>query len=123
MERRAGAGTALVGGEAEGIAADVGAWGTLDQAVAVQMPLRDPLRAYLDGLTSAASRATAIKRLRAVARLVEVPDYAALPWGQLRAHHVTFIRSNSSRPRRRRRRSTSRWPSCAGSRARPATST
>jgi len=72
---------------------DVDAWGVLDQAVAVQVPLRDPVRAYIDGLTSAASRATAIKRLRAVARLVAVPDYAALPWGQLRAHHVAFIRS------------------------------
>ena len=68
-------------------------WGVLDQAVAVQAPLRDPMRAYIDGLTSAASQATAIKRLRAVARLVAVPDYAALPWGQLRAHHVTFIKA------------------------------
>jgi len=68
-------------------------WGALDQAVAMQAPLRDPMRAYLDGLTSAASQATAIKRLRAVARLVEVPDYAALPWGQLRAHHVAFIKA------------------------------
>jgi len=68
-------------------------WGVLDQAVAVRTPLRDPMRAYIDGLTSAASRATAIKRLRAVARLVAVPDYEELPWGQLRAHHVAFIRS------------------------------
>jgi len=93
MERSAGASATLIEGEVEGIVADVGVWGALDQAVAVQMPLRDPLRAYLDGLTSAASQATAIKRLRAVARLVAVPDYAALPWGQLRAHHVAFIRS------------------------------
>ncbi len=68
-------------------------WGALDQAVTVQAPLRDPMQSYLDGLTSAASQATARARLRAVARLVEVPDYAALPWGQLRAHHVAFIRS------------------------------
>jgi len=68
-------------------------WGVLDQAVAVQTPLRNPLDAYLDGLTSAASRATAIKRLRAVARLVAVPDYAGRPGGQRRAHHVAFIRS------------------------------
>ncbi len=73
--------------------ADIGSWGALDQAILVQPALRNPLRAYLDALTSAASQATAIKRLRAVARLVEAPDYAALPWGQLRAHHVTFIRS------------------------------
>ncbi len=71
----------------------VGGWGALDQNVAVRTPPRDPLRAYLDGLTSAASRTTAIKRLRAVARLVAVPDYAALPWGQLRAHHVAFIKA------------------------------
>jgi len=57
MDRRAGAGAALVEGEVEGSAADVGraGWGALDQAVAVQTPFRDPLRAYLDGLTSAAS--------------------------------------------------------------------
>jgi hypothetical protein len=58
---------------------DIGVWGALDQAVAVQIPRRDPMRAYIDGLTSAASQATAIKRLRPVARLVAVPDYAALP--------------------------------------------
>jgi integrase/recombinase XerD len=73
--------------------ADVGVWDALDQAVAVQTSLRDPMQSYLDGLTSDASRSTAIKRLRAVARLVAVPDYATLPWGQLRAHHVAFIRS------------------------------
>jgi len=82
-----------VGSVANNSPIDVGIWSALDQVVAVQMPLRDPMRAYLDGLTSAASRATAIKRLRAMARLVDVPDYAALPWGQLRAHHVAFIRS------------------------------
>jgi len=74
-------------------AAVLGAWGALGQAVAVQASLRDPMHAYLDGLTSDASQATARARLRAVARLVEVPDYKALPWGQLRAHHVAFIRS------------------------------
>jgi len=71
----------------------LGPWGVLDQASAVQTPLRDPMRAYLDGLTSAASQASARARLRAVARLVAVPAYEALLWGQLRAHHVAFIRS------------------------------
>jgi len=88
MEQKTGA--SLVLDETEAV---LEIWGMLDQAVAVQVPPRDPMRAYIDGLTSAVSRATAIKRLRAVARLVEVPDYAALPWGQLRAHHVAFIRS------------------------------
>ena len=71
----------------------LGPWGVLDQASAVQTPLRDPMRAYLDGLTSAASQASARARLRAVARLVAVPAYEALLWGQLRSHHVAFIRS------------------------------
>ena len=55
-------------------------------------PLTDPVYAYVDSL-SPASQAAVWKRLRTVARLVAVPDYAALPWGQLRAHHIAFIRS------------------------------
>jgi len=38
----------------ESQAAVIKGWGVLDQAVAVQAPLRDPMQAYLDGLTSAA---------------------------------------------------------------------
>ena len=79
--------------EAEAVDVALGSWGTLDQTIAVQPALRDPLQAYLDRLLSDESRATVRKRLRAVARVVEVSDYAALPWGQLRAHHVAFIKS------------------------------
>jgi len=105
------------------IAADIGVWDALDQAVAVRTPFRDPLRAYLDGLTSAASQATAIKRLRAVARLVcRSPITRRCPGASSAPITSPSSGRSSSRPRPRLRRSTSRWPSRAGSRARPATS-
>ncbi len=46
---------------------DVGTWGALDQAVAVQTPLYDPMRAYLGGLTSAASHAVDISTVQQLA--------------------------------------------------------
>jgi integrase/recombinase XerD len=73
--------------------AEVLSWGRLDQAIAARRPLRDPVQVYLDTLTSAESRATALKRLRAVARIAGVEDYAALPWHQLRERHVSFIKA------------------------------
>jgi len=73
--------------------AELLSWGRLDQAVAARRSLRDPVQAYLDTLTSAESRATAIKRLRAVARIAGVDAYEDLPWPQLRERHVSFIRA------------------------------
>ncbi len=59
-------------------------------------PLVDPLAAYLDGLAPA-SRVAVRTRLRAAARVAganpAAPPDTALPWGQLRAHHIAFIRA------------------------------
>ena len=55
-------------------------------------PLQDPLQAYLNSLAPA-SRVAVTKRLRAVARVIGVPDATMLPWPQLRFHHVEHIRS------------------------------
>ncbi len=69
---------------------------TLDFAHPERLPLVDPLAAYLDGLAPA-SRAAVRKRLRAAARVAgadpTAPPDTALPWGQLRAHHIAFIRA------------------------------
>ncbi len=55
-----------------------------------QRPLVDPLTAYL--ATLAPKSQTVIKeRLATVARLIGV-DPAALPWHELRAHHLAYIR-------------------------------
>ncbi len=55
-----------------------------------QRPIEDPLLAYLGSL-SPRSRVTVQERLRAVARMMEVP-YEQVEWYQLRAHHVEWIR-------------------------------
>jgi len=68
----------------------------LDFAHPERPPLVDPLAAYLDGLAPA-SRDAVRKRLRAAARVAgadpTAPPDTALPWGQLRAHHIAFIRA------------------------------
>ncbi len=56
----------------------------------VQRPIEDPLLAYLGSL-SPRSRVTVQERLRAVARMMEVP-YEQVEWHELRAHHVEWIR-------------------------------
>ncbi len=56
----------------------------------LQRPIQDPLLAYL-GSVAPKSRATVQERLRAVARLMQVP-YEQVEWHELRAHHVEWIR-------------------------------
>ncbi len=56
----------------------------------IQRPIEDPLLAYLGSL-SPRSRVTVQERLRAVARMMEVP-YEQVAWHELRAHHVEWIR-------------------------------
>lgn len=56
-----------------------------------QAPLGDPVRAYL-GSIGPASREAAVKRLRAVAKLIEAPSWEAVQWHCLRAHHLESIR-------------------------------
>ncbi len=55
-----------------------------------QRLVEDPLLAYLGSL-SPRSRLTVQERLRAVARMMEVP-YEQVEWHELRAHHVEWIR-------------------------------
>ncbi len=55
-----------------------------------QRLVEDPLLAYLGSL-SPRSRLTVQERLRAVARMMEVP-YEQVVWESLRAHHVEWIR-------------------------------
>ncbi len=55
-----------------------------------QQPIEDPLLVYL-GTLSARSRLTVQERLRAVARMMQVP-YEQIEWHELRAHHVEWIR-------------------------------
>ena len=55
-----------------------------------QCAVEDPLLAYLGSL-SPRSRDTVQERLRAVARMMEVP-YEQVEWHELRAHHVEWIR-------------------------------
>ncbi len=55
-----------------------------------QHPIENPLLAYLGSL-SPRSRVTVQERLRAVARMMEVP-YEQVEWHELRAHHVEWIR-------------------------------
>ncbi len=55
-----------------------------------QRPIEDPLVAYVGSL-SPRSRVTVTERLRAVARLMQVP-YEQVEWHELRAHHVEWIR-------------------------------
>ncbi len=55
-----------------------------------QRPIEDPLLAYLGSL-SPRSRVTVQERLRAVARMMEMP-YEQVEWESLRAHHVEWIR-------------------------------
>ncbi len=55
-----------------------------------QRPIEDPLLVYLGSL-SPRSRVTVEERLRAVARMMEVP-YEQVVWHELRAHHVEWIR-------------------------------
>ncbi len=55
-----------------------------------QRPINDPLLAYLGSL-SPRSRVTVQERLRAVARMMQVP-YEQMEWAELRAHHVEWIR-------------------------------
>ncbi|MDP9381230.1 MAG: tyrosine-type recombinase/integrase [Chloroflexota bacterium] len=55
-----------------------------------QRPIEDPLLAYLGSL-SPRSRVTVQERLRAVARMMQVP-YEEVEWHELRAHHVEWIR-------------------------------
>ncbi len=54
-----------------------------------QQPIEDPLLAYLGSL-SPRSRVTVEERLRAVARMMQVP-YEQVVWHELRAHHVEWI--------------------------------
>jgi integrase len=56
----------------------------------LQRPIEDPLLAYLGSL-SPASRVTVQERLRAVAKMMEVP-YQDVVWHELKAHHVEWIR-------------------------------
>ncbi len=56
----------------------------------VQRPLEDPLLAYLGSL-SPRSRVTVAERLKAVAKMMQVP-YEDVVWHELRAHHVEWIR-------------------------------
>jgi len=55
-----------------------------------QRPIEDPLLAYLGSL-SPRSRVTVRERLRAVAKMMQVP-YEQVCWWQLGAHHVEWIR-------------------------------
>ena len=55
-----------------------------------QQPLVDPLAAYLATLAPK-SQAVVKERLATVARLIGV-DPAAMPWHELRAHHLDYIR-------------------------------
>ncbi len=55
-----------------------------------QPPIEDPLLAYLGSL-SPRSRVTVQERLRAVARMMQVP-YEAVEWHELRDHHIEWIR-------------------------------
>lgn len=56
----------------------------------IQRPMEDPLLAYLGSL-SPRSRVTVQERLRAVARMMQVP-YEDIVWHELRAHHIEWIR-------------------------------
>ena len=68
----------------------------LDFAHPEGLPAGDPLASYLDGLAPS-SRETVRKRLHAAARVAgadpTAPAETALPWDQLRAHHIAFIRA------------------------------
>ena len=55
-----------------------------------QRPLVDPLTAYLATLAPK-SQAVVKERLATVAKLIGV-DPAAMPWHELRAHHLDYIR-------------------------------
>ncbi|MDP9383048.1 MAG: tyrosine-type recombinase/integrase [Chloroflexota bacterium] len=55
-----------------------------------QRPLEDPLLTYLGSL-SPRSRVTVTERLKAVARLMQVP-HEQVVWHELRAHHMEWIR-------------------------------
>jgi len=67
------------------------ALGILDNGAGALQPLRDPVDAYLDSLAPRSQQAVR-ERLRAVARIADVPA-EEMPWHRLRAPHIEHIRN------------------------------